>query len=78
MTEPTTTGGTAALPTWIGYMANVLKDVPESFMSPPEGVVARASPGRKKGPAEELFYEENAPDELEPEPATDEAAKPED
>ncbi len=72
------TGGTAALPTWIGYMANVLKDVPESFMSPPEGVVARASPGRKKGPAEELFYEENAPDELEPEPATDEAAKPED
>ncbi|HNG14862.1 penicillin-binding protein 1A [Accumulibacter sp.] len=72
------TGGTAALPTWIGYMAGVLKDVPESFLPPPQGVVARASPGRKKGPAEELFYEENAPDELEPEPATDEAAKPED
>ncbi|MDS4015987.1 MAG: penicillin-binding protein 1A [Candidatus Accumulibacter sp.] len=72
------TGGTAALPTWIGYMARVLKDVPESFLPPPQGVVARTTSGRKKGPSEEFFYEENAPDELEPEPATDEAAKPED
>ncbi len=72
------TGGTAALPTWIGYMARVLKDVPESFLPTPEGLVARASPGRRKGPAEELFYEENAPDELEPEPQTDEGVKPED
>jgi hypothetical protein len=59
-------------------MARVLKDVPESFRQAPEGLVARTTSGRRKGPAEELFYEENAPDELEPEPPTDEGAKPED
>ena len=73
------TGGTAALPTWISYMAKVLKDVPESFLPAPEGVVAVASPGNSgKGPAEELFYQENAPAELEPEPPVDHSIKPED
>jgi membrane carboxypeptidase/penicillin-binding protein len=36
------TGGSAALPTWISYMAKVLKDVPESFLPAPEGVVSVA------------------------------------
>jgi penicillin-binding protein 1A len=74
------TGGTAALPTWISYMAKVLKDVPESFLPAPEGVVAVASrgSGSSKGPTEELFYQENAPAELEPEPPVDPSIKPED
>ncbi|MEO8133522.1 MAG: penicillin-binding protein 1A [Betaproteobacteria bacterium] len=33
------TGGSAALPTWIGYMAKVLKGVPEKALQPPEGVI---------------------------------------
>jgi penicillin-binding protein 1A len=73
------TGGAAALPIWISYMAKVLKDVPESFLPAPEGVVAVASPSSSgKGPAEELFYQENAPAELEPEPPVDHSIKPED
>lgn len=72
------TGGTAALPTWIAYMARVLKDVPESFMPAPEGLVTVLSPGSGKGPSEEVFYQENAPAELEPAPALDESLKPED
>ena len=70
------TGGSAALPTWIGYMAKVLKDVPESFMPQPAGIVALARTGPGKGPARELFYEENAPADVEPEPPQDEEAKP--
>ena len=72
------TGGTAALPTWIAYMAKVLKDVPESFLPTPEGLVSVASPGVAKGPSHELFYQENAPAEREPAPPVDETVKPED
>ncbi len=72
------TGGTAALPTWIAYMAKVLKDVPESFLPAPEGLVTVASPGPGKGPSEEVFYRENAPAELAPSPPLDETVKPED
>ncbi len=73
------TGGTAALPTWIGYMAKALKDTPESFLPAPEGVVSVASSsGGGKAPAQELFYQENAPAELEPEPPADPGSKPED
>ncbi|MCM8593846.1 penicillin-binding protein 1A [Accumulibacter sp.] len=72
------TGGTAALPTWIGYMARILRNVPESFMPEPEGIVALPSGTSGKGPAEELFYQENAPSELEPEPPLDQSVKPED
>ena len=71
------TGGTAALPTWIGYMARVLKDAPEAFLPTPEGIVAIDSQTSGKGPAQELFYKENAPSELEPEPPVDNS-KPED
>src|SRR5690349_18928147 len=34
------TGGTAALPIWMGYMGAVLKGVPEQPLTPPNGVVA--------------------------------------
>jgi len=70
------TGGTAALPTWIGYMARVLKDVPESFMPQPEGLVALEIAGSGKGPAKELFYKENVPTEMEPEAPQDQNDKP--
>jgi penicillin-binding protein 1A len=72
------TGGTAALPTWIAYMAKALKDVPESFLPAPEGLVTVPAASRGKGPTEELFYQENAPAELEPEPPLDDSIKPED
>jgi penicillin-binding protein 1A len=70
------TGGSAALPTWIGYMAKALKDVPESFLRQPEGLVAVDAPGQGKGPAKELFFTENVPAEVPPEPPQDENAKP--
>ncbi|WP_153115021.1 penicillin-binding protein 1A [Rhodocyclus tenuis] len=57
------TGGTAALPTWVNYMSRVLKNVPESFMPQPDGLVAVDAPGRAKGPAKEMFYKENMPAE---------------
>ena len=70
------TGGSAALPTWIGYMAKALKDVPESFLPQPEGLVSVDAPGHGKGPAKELFFKENVPTEVPPEPPQDESAKP--
>ena len=70
------TGGTAALPTWIGYMARALKDVPESFMPQPEGLVALEIAASGKGPAKEIFYKENVPTEVEPEAPQDQNAKP--
>jgi len=70
------TGGSAALPTWIGYMAKALKDVPETFLSQPEGLVAIDSPGHSKGPAKELFFKENVPAEVPPAPPQDESIKP--
>ena len=59
------TGGTTALPAWIGYMAKALKDVPESFLPQPQGLasIEMANPG--KGPAKELLYKENLPPEPE-------------
>ena len=61
------TGGTTALPAWIGFMGKALKDTPESFMPQPQGLeaVPVANPG--KGPARELFYRENVPAQAEPE-----------
>jgi penicillin-binding protein 1A len=70
------TGGTAALPTWIGYMSKVLKDIPESFLPQPDGLVALSAPGHSKGPTKELFYQENVPAEIPPAPPQDESAKP--
>ncbi|GHU27617.1 penicillin-binding protein 1A [Betaproteobacteria bacterium] len=62
------TGTTAALPAWIGYMDKVLKDVPQSFMPVPGGLVALEVVDPGKGPAKEYFYQENIPVEPEPEP----------
>lgn len=70
------TGGTAALPTWIGYMAKVLQDVPQSFMPQPDGLVALEIVATDKGPVKELFYKENVPAEVEPEAPQVEDAKP--
>ncbi|MFT3961703.1 penicillin-binding protein 1A [Propionivibrio sp.] len=70
------TGGSAALPAWIGYMGKALKDVPQTFMPVPDGLVAMDVAGSGKGPAKEYFYKENVPVTLEPEPPQDENAKP--
>ncbi len=62
-------------------MAKVLgKDVPESFLPklPRASSPSRSPSSSGKGPAEELFYQENAPAELEPEPPVDHSIKPED
>ncbi|HQR05049.1 MAG: penicillin-binding protein 1A [Proteobacteria bacterium] len=56
------TGGTAALPIWIGYMRQALKNVPESYMDVPEGMTtieARDPDGNK--PVQELIYKESMP-----------------
>ncbi|WP_365679701.1 penicillin-binding protein 1A [Propionivibrio sp.] len=72
------TGGSAALPTWIGYMAKALKDVPESVMSQPDGLVALDMENPGKGPAREFFYKENVPPVIEPEPPQDPTITPTD
>ena len=59
------TGGTTALPAWIGYMAKALKDVPESFLPQPQGLAAIEMTNPGKGPAKELLYKENLPPEPE-------------
>ena len=69
------TGGSAALPTWIAYMGKVLKDVPETFMPQPDGLVALDATGNKVV-NKEYFYKENAPAEVEPEPEQDPNSKP--
>ncbi len=70
------TGGSAALPTWISYMAKVLKNVPESFLPQPPGIVALETVNAGKGPSKELFYKENVPAEIVPEPPQDQSSKP--
>lgn len=70
------TGGTAALPAWIGYMGKALKDVPQSTMPPPSGLVLMEVSPSGRGPTKEYFYQENVPAEPEPEPPQDESAKP--
>jgi penicillin-binding protein 1A len=72
------TGSSAALPMWISYMTRVLKDVPESFMPQPPGIVSLETVSSMKGPVKELFYKENVPREVEPEPPQDPNAKPSD
>jgi penicillin-binding protein 1A len=65
---PNETGGVAALPIWMAYMQKALKDVPESDLEPPPGVVAvninpvtgfREAPGT--GKTMEFFYAESQP-----------------
>ncbi|HEX8964216.1 MAG TPA: hypothetical protein VF801_14530, partial [Rhodocyclaceae bacterium] len=56
------TGGTAALPMWIGFMEKALKGVPESYMETPPGLVSvSASDPGGRGPAREYVYKEHLP-----------------
>lgn len=61
------TGGGAALPIWIDYMAKVLKDVPQAVYSMPDGmeVVQINNNGQRDahGTLNEYFYVENLPSE---------------
>jgi penicillin-binding protein 1A len=64
------TGGTAALPIWMGYMASVLKGVAEQPFTPPPGVLAlRVNPetGMRvtdgEGGIVDYFYQEFVPPE---------------
>ncbi len=52
------TGGFAALPIWMGYMEKALKNVPESYMQPPEGLVAVTL---GDGKTTEYIYKESLP-----------------
>ncbi|WP_303416172.1 penicillin-binding protein 1A [Neptuniibacter sp. 1_MG-2023] len=62
-------GGTAALPIWIDFMREALKDTPENPPTPPEGIVSvkidpksgkRAYPGQSDA-IYEFFRKENVP-----------------
>ena len=59
------TGGFAALPIWIGYMEKALKNVPESFMPMPAGLVTVKVPtdaaSEAAGKDTELIYRESLP-----------------
>jgi len=58
------TGGSAALPIWIDYMATALKNVPEEGFNPPPGVIVmpvNAETGLRAGEGSgisEYFYQE--------------------
>lgn len=51
------TGGAAALPVWINYMAKALKDQPEYEYPMPEGIVVQTLQ-TDKGSQDEFFYNE--------------------
>ncbi|MBI3901698.1 MAG: penicillin-binding protein 1A [Nitrosomonadales bacterium] len=61
------TGGGAALPIWMDYMAKALKDVPEAVYSMPENMLAASinNNGQRdaNGGLIEYFYKENLPPE---------------
>jgi len=65
------TGGSAALPIWLGYMEKALKGVPESFMEAPPGLISVNVPvdpaARNAGAKDtELIYKESLPPPPEP------------
>jgi penicillin-binding protein 1A len=66
------TGGSTALPIWIKYMATALRNVPETDMPVPDGVMAlRVDPvtgiraDNDENGIYEYFYHENPPPEVE-------------
>ena len=67
------TGARAALPIWMSYMGNILKDVPTAaYVMPDNMVVARINKSGKRDPNGELldyFYKENLPREQAASPA---------
>jgi penicillin-binding protein 1A len=78
---PNETGAVAALPIWMSYMGEVLKDAQQEVPAVPEGVVAARvnpetglrDPDDKHGLLE-YFFQENLP--LEGEPVTEAGAPP--
>ena len=67
------TGGSAALPMWIGFMEKALKGVPESAMDQPDGLVSvTATDPAGKGPSKEFVYGEHLP----PPPVAEPPAEP--
>ena len=67
------TGGSAALPMWIGFMEHALKGVPESWQEAPAGMVSIVANDPSGKTSKELIYKEYLP----PPPADDDAPKPE-
>lgn len=58
------TGGSAALPIWIGFMEHALADVPESFLKAPHGLIAITANEPANGEeVRELIYSEHLPPE---------------
>ncbi|MBK7413812.1 MAG: penicillin-binding protein 1A [Dechloromonas sp.] len=60
------TGGSAALPIWIGYMGRALRDVPVQLPSAPEGLIASG-----EGRGRNFIYAENAAKETAREPGAE-------
>ena len=58
------TGGSAALPIWIGYMEHALNGVPESYMDTPAGLTqVTVHDPSGKGAGREFVYREQVPEE---------------
>ncbi len=55
------TGGSAALPIWIGFMEKALQGVPESSMEAPEGLISITANDPAKGKSREFIYQEHLP-----------------
>ncbi len=64
------TGGSAALPMWIGFMEHALKGVPESWQEAPAGMVSIVANDPSGKTIKELIYKEYLPP-----PADEEAPK---
>jgi penicillin-binding protein 1A len=62
------TGGAAALPIWIGFMEHALKNVPESWLETPEGLISIVANDPSGKTTKELIYREHLP----PPPAEEE------
>jgi penicillin-binding protein 1A len=57
------TGGTAALPIWIGYMQTALKEVPEMYREPPDGLIRSQGHDPANGAVvSDFVYRESIPD----------------
>jgi penicillin-binding protein 1A len=68
------TGGAAALPIWIGYMQNALKNVPETWNEPPPGLITITAGDPASGKTgKDMAYQESVPPvPAEEEPPVDE------
>jgi penicillin-binding protein 1A len=55
------TGGAAALPMWIGFMEHALKNVPESWLEAPEGLMSITASDPAGKTSKEMIYKELLP-----------------